>query len=103
MSKILFSSEQIDKLSKNKYVLKVSEKAITYTNEFKIHFIAEYNNGKTSRVIFEEAGLDVDTIGIWLTDSYYQYYSINYIITFIFNYYVIRFWIILIFIEFKYK
>lgn len=68
MSKILFSSEQIDKLSKNKYVLKVSEKAITYTNEFKIHFIAEYNNGKTSRVIFEEAGLDVDTIGIRRVD-----------------------------------
>ena len=44
-----------------------------------------------------------DTIYIWPTDSYYQYYSINYIITFIFNYYVIRFWIILIFIEFKYK
>ena len=32
MSKILFSSEQIDKLLKNKYVHKVSEKAITYTN-----------------------------------------------------------------------
>ena len=68
MSKILFSSEQIDKLSKNKYVLKVSEKAITYTNEFKIHFIAEYNNGKTSRIIFEEAGFDVDTIGIHRVD-----------------------------------
>ena len=68
MSKILFSSQQIDKLSKNKYVLKVSEKAITYTNEFKIHFIAEYNNGKTSKVIFEEAGFDVDTIGIRRVD-----------------------------------
>lgn len=64
MSKVLFSNDEIDKLSKNKYVLKVSEKAITYTNEFKIHFIAEYNNGKTSRVIFEEAGFDVDVIGI---------------------------------------
>ena len=68
MSKILFSSEQIDKLSKNKYVLKVSEKAITYTNEFKIHFIAEYNNGKTSRVIFQEAGFDIDVIGIRRVD-----------------------------------
>lgn len=32
MSKVLFSNDEIDKLSKNKYVLKVSEKAITYTN-----------------------------------------------------------------------
>lgn len=64
MSKIRFSNYEIDKLSKNKYVLKVSDKAITYTNEFKIHFIAEYSKGKTSRVIFEEAGFDVDVIGI---------------------------------------
>jgi putative transposase len=64
MSKKLFSSKQIDILSNNKYVLNVSEKAITYTNEFKIHFIAEYTKGKTSRVIFEEAGFDVEIIGI---------------------------------------
>lgn len=49
-------------------MLKVSEKVITYTNEFKIHFIAEYNNGKTSRAIFEEAGFDVDIIGIRRVD-----------------------------------
>ena len=63
MSKKLFSSEQIDILLNNKYVHNVSEKAITYTNEFKIHFIAEYTKGKTSRVIFEEAGFDVEIIG----------------------------------------
>ncbi|MEG1132405.1 MAG: hypothetical protein RSD22_09730 [Romboutsia sp.] len=44
MSKIRFSKYEIDTLSKNKYVLKVSEKARTYTNEFKMHFIAEYSN-----------------------------------------------------------
>jgi len=63
MSKKLFSNKDIENLSNNKYVLNVSEKAITYTNEFKIHFIAEYSKGKTSRVIFEEAGFDVDIIG----------------------------------------
>ena len=68
MSKVRFSNDEIDKLSKNKYVLKVSDKAITYTNEFKIHFIAEYSKGKTSRVIFEEAGFDVDIIGIHRVD-----------------------------------
>lgn len=68
MSKKLFSSKQIDILSNNKYVLNVSEKAITYTNEFKIHFIAEYTKCKTPRVIFEEAGFDVEIIGITRID-----------------------------------
>ena len=63
MSKKKFSNEEIEKLSKNKYVKKVSDKAITYTNEFKIHFIAEYNNGKTPRIIFKEAGFDIELIG----------------------------------------
>ena len=45
-------------------MLNVSEKAITYTNEFKIHFIAEYTKGKISRIIFEEASFDVEIIGI---------------------------------------
>jgi len=63
MSKKLFTNKDVEILSNNKYVLNVSEKAITYTNEFKIHFIAEYSKGKTSRVIFEEAGFDVDIIG----------------------------------------
>lgn len=33
-----------------------------------IHFVAEYSKGKTSRVIFEEAGFDVDILGIRLID-----------------------------------
>ncbi|CAI3654090.1 hypothetical protein CNEO3_90080 [Clostridium neonatale] len=44
MSKKTFSDEEVRSLSNNKYVKKVSNKSITYTNEFKIHFIAEYNN-----------------------------------------------------------
>ena len=41
MSKKLCSSKYIEILSKNKYVKKVSEKVITYTDEFKRLFIAE--------------------------------------------------------------
>lgn len=63
MSKTIFLKSEIDQLIKNKYILKVSEKAITYTNEFKIHFIAEYSKGKNSRIIFEEAGFDTKIIG----------------------------------------
>ncbi|HDR5039375.1 TPA: IS3 family transposase, partial [Bacillus anthracis] len=58
------SKEEVEELSKNKYVLNVTDKGITYTNEFKIHFIAEYSNGKNSRMIFEEAGFNTDIIGI---------------------------------------
>ena len=64
MSKKIFSSEQIKKLSTNKYVKNITEKGITYTNEFKMHFIAEYEIGKTPRQIFENAGFDIDIVGI---------------------------------------
>ena len=59
MSKKIFTEQEILELSKNKYVKNVTAKGITYTNEFKLQFIAEYENGKTSRAIFEDAGFDV--------------------------------------------
>ena len=62
MSKKTFSEQDIEILSKNKYVKNVSEKSITYTNEFKIHFTVEHNNGKLPRNIFEEAGFDINMI-----------------------------------------
>lgn len=68
MSKVRFSNDEINILSKNKYVLNVSDKAITYTNEFNIHFIAESSKGKTSRIIFEEAGFDVNILGMRRVD-----------------------------------
>ncbi|MGL4874575.1 MAG: IS3 family transposase [Romboutsia sp.] len=63
MSRIKFTDENVLELSKNIYVKNISNKSITYTNEFKIHFIAEYNNGKTPRQIFDEAGFNIDIIG----------------------------------------
>ena len=59
MSKKLFSSKDIEILSKNKYVKKVSEKGITYTDEFKRLFIAENEKGKFPRDIFEECGFNI--------------------------------------------
>ncbi len=64
MSKKFFSEEEKHILGKNIYVKRVSNKAITYTDEFKIHFIAEYNNGKTPRCIFKEAGFNIDILGM---------------------------------------
>ena len=63
MSKKLFSNEEIIKLKNNKYVISVSEKGITYSDEFKILFIAEHSNGKLPRCIFEDAGFDIEVIG----------------------------------------
>ena len=44
MSDKIFTEEEIAILSKNKYVKKVSNKGITYTDEFKRSFIAKNNN-----------------------------------------------------------
>ena len=42
MSKKTFTDLEMLDLSKNKYVKNVTSKGITYTNEFKLQFIAEY-------------------------------------------------------------
>lgn len=47
----------------------MTSKGITYTNEFKLQFIAEYKDGKNSRKIFEDAGFDIKIIGVKRIDS----------------------------------
>ena len=64
MSKITFSTKEINTLQNNPNVQRVSEKAITYTDEFKNRFIDDYQAGKLPRQIFEENDFDVDVIGI---------------------------------------
>ena len=63
MSKKLFSDKEVSRLAKNKNILKVSNKSITYSFEFKKKFIAEYKLGKLPHLIFEDAGLDVEILG----------------------------------------
>ena len=63
MSNRVFSKEEIEVLSYNKYVKHVSAKGITYTDDFKRHFISEYEKGKFPRTIFEESGFDIDVLG----------------------------------------
>jgi putative transposase len=50
-------------LSTNKYVVKLSEKAITYADEYKQLFIDQYMKGKKTWEIFESYGFDVSIIG----------------------------------------
>ncbi|WP_039632786.1 HTH domain-containing protein, partial [Clostridium argentinense] len=64
MSKKIFTENEIAILSKNKFVKNVSSKGITYTDEFKRLFIAENEDGKFPRQIFEECGFNIDILGL---------------------------------------
>jgi len=63
MSKKLFTDQEQHLLKKHPYVKAVSEKAITYTDEFKARAIKEYEEGKFPRQIFEDAGFDIEIVG----------------------------------------
>jgi putative transposase len=64
MSKKRFNEEDRENLSRNRYVIKISEKAITYADEFKQLFINSYMSGKTPKEIFEDNGFDIEVIGM---------------------------------------
>ncbi len=64
MSKKIFTENEIAILSENKFVKNVSSKGITYTDEFKRLFIAENENEKFPRQIFEECGFNIDILGL---------------------------------------
>jgi len=63
MSKLIFSKEDIEKLKDNPYILNISEKAITYTDEFKETFIELYNKGKMPSEIFRLCEIYPEIIG----------------------------------------
>lgn len=63
MNKILFSPEAIEVLKKNPNIRNITEKSITYTDEFKEHFLEEYQKGVPAIIIFEECGFDIEMIG----------------------------------------
>ena len=64
MTKRLFTKKEQEQLKCNPYVQAVSDKSITYTDEFKRHFISENEKGKLPREIFEEAGLNIELVGV---------------------------------------
>jgi transposase len=59
----LFSETEINLLSKNKNVVSVSTKSITYNPIFKLFAVIEYQSGKPPMEIFRDAGFDIDMIG----------------------------------------
>ena len=65
MSKILFTDAQVKKLSKNKWIKNITNKGITYTDEFKYKLVKECENYKKfPQDIFRECGLDPEIVGI---------------------------------------
>jgi hypothetical protein len=69
MSKKILTQKEINILSNNPNVKSVSSKGITYTDEFKRHFMKENEQGKFPRQIFEECGFDIDVIGMKRVES----------------------------------
>lgn len=65
MSKILFTDTQIKKLRKNRWIKNISNKAITYTDEFKMKLVKETENFKKfPQDVFRDCGIDPKIIGI---------------------------------------
>lgn len=58
-----FTKEQQETLNKNPYVLKVSEKAITYTEEFREDFYRMYITGLSPSAILKELGFNPQVLG----------------------------------------
>ena len=64
MSKLIFTNSQVKKLSKNKWIKNISNKAITYTDKFKIKLVKECENYKKfPRDVFKDCGIDPEIIG----------------------------------------
>lgn len=69
MSNKVFTATEVEALSKNPYVKKVSPKGITYTDDFKNIFITENQKGRFPRDIFEEHGFDIQILGMKRVES----------------------------------
>lgn len=63
MSIDTFSDEEVTLLRQNPYTLKVNNKSISFTKEFKDLFIAEYSAGLTTSQILRKYGYDPKVIG----------------------------------------
>ena len=71
MSKKIFTKEEIEILKSNKYVKNVSEKGITYTNEFRKKYINLITSGTTNRQAFKKLGFNPELLGEKRIQSFY--------------------------------
>lgn len=65
MSKKIFTEKEIKKLTKNKYIKKITSKGITYDDKFKIKLVKECEDYKKfPQQVFMECGLDPEIVGM---------------------------------------
>ena len=64
MTKKQFTEKEIEILSNNPYVKSVSSKGLHIQMNLRGFLLAENENGKLPREIFEECGFDIEVIGI---------------------------------------
>lgn len=69
MKKNYFTSDQQEQLRANPYIEKISDTTITYTREFREHFMAEYLTGKLPSQILREMDIDPHLLGKRRIDS----------------------------------
>ena len=64
MSKILFTDAQVKKLCKNKWIKNITNKSITYTDDFKYKLVKECEDYKKfPQDVFKECGIDPEIVG----------------------------------------
>ena len=77
MSKKLFTKEEIEILKSNKYVKNISEKGITYTNDFRKDYINLITSGNTKRQAFKKLGFNPEILGEKRMQSFYYRMKYN--------------------------
>lgn len=64
MSKVLFTDDQVKILNKNKWIKNITNKGITYTDQFKYKLVKECENYKKfPQDVFRECGINPDIVG----------------------------------------
>ncbi len=63
MKNNIFTNEQIESLVGNKYVAKVTDSSIMFTEEFKQEYVRERNNGIEPRAIYKKYNIDYNILG----------------------------------------
>lgn len=73
MSVKRFSAKEIEILKQNPNVKHVTEKSITYEDHFKESFMEAYQQGKLPRMIFEDAGFNIEVLGDRYRNAAYRW------------------------------
>ena len=77
MSNKLFTKEEIEILKTNKYVKNVTEKGITYTDDFRKDFINLITRGNAKKQAFKELGFNPEILGEKRMQSFYNRMKYN--------------------------